>query len=80
MIHFRENFHHRAKRYHGGRLKWLDTRHVSLVNEEIRGGKGVTHVEIGFNKRQLAHRNVHGGIRQRIYRKSPNVAENGEVL
>jgi hypothetical protein len=71
---------HRAKHYHGGRLKWLDTRHVNLVNEEIRGEEGATHVEIGFNKRELAHRNVRGGIRQRIYRKSPQVAENGEVV
>jgi len=52
---------------------------VNLVNEEIRGEKGVTHVEISFYKRELAHRNVHGGI-PRIYRKSPQVAENGEVV
>lgn len=37
-------------------------------------------MEIGFNKRQLAHRNVHGGIPQRIYRKSPQVAENREIV
>ena len=73
-------YHHRAKHYHGGRLKWLDTRYVNLVNEEIRGRKGPTHVEIGFNERELAHRNVQGGIRRWIYRKSPQVAENGEVV
>jgi hypothetical protein len=55
------------------------TRHVSLVNEEIRG-KDATHVKIGFNKRQRAHRDVLGGIIRRVYRESPQVAENGEVV
>lgn len=72
--------HHRIKQYHGGRLKWLDIRHVNLVNEEIREGKYATHVKIGFIKRQVAHRDVHGGIIQRVYRESPQVAKNGEVL
>ena len=72
-------YHHGAKHYHGGRLKWLDTRYVNLINEEIRGGKGTTHVEIGFNERELAHRNVRVGICHRIYRKSPQVAENSDV-
>ena len=73
-------YHHRATHYHGARLKWLDTRHGNLVNEEMRGEKGATHVEISFNERVVARRNVRGGIRQRIYRKSPQVAENGEVV
>ena len=37
-------------------------------------------MEIGFNKRQLAHRNVLGRIPQRIYRKGTQVAKNGEVV
>src|SRR6266481_90348 len=54
--------------YHCGLLEWLDTKHINFVNKEIRGGKDATHVKIGFNKRQLAHRNVLGGNIQRVYR------------
>ena len=49
-------------------------------DDEIREETSAAHMEIGFNKRQLAHRNVPGGIIQRIDWKSTQVAEDGEVV
>ena len=46
------------KSYRGRGSKWLDRERVVLVSEEIREKKLSAHVKIGFNKRQLAHRNV----------------------
>jgi hypothetical protein len=68
------------KSYHGRASKWLDSEKVDLVNEEIRERKLSAHMEIGFNKRQLAHRDVYRWVLRWVRIRGLFVMENGHVV
>ena len=51
-----------------------------LVSEEIRERKLSAHVKIGFNKRQLSHRDVYRWVLRWVCIRGLFIVENGHVF
>jgi hypothetical protein len=59
----RNNYQHRKNPYHGRRCKRLDGKSVGIRRSALLKG---TYVELGLDKRYLAHGDVRRRIRSRV--------------
>ena len=73
----RINYRHRINPYHRRRRERLDGKNVGIRRPAFLKD---TYVEIGLDKRYLAHGNVHCRIRRRVSIWGTCVAENSQVV